>query len=74
MESKNQSPLVTDQMESSLALHFLDFADMAPKNGDFGEQSPSIRMSLRVGRIKGECMENILHNSNLCAYVSKNQR
>ena len=71
MESKNQSPLVTDQMESSLAL---DFADMAPKNGDFGEQSPSIRMSLRVGLTKGECMENILHNSNLCAYVSKNQR
>ena len=37
MESENQSPLVTDQMESSLALHFFDFADVAPKNGDFGE-------------------------------------
>ena len=34
------SPLVTDQMESSLALHFFDFADVAPKNGDFGERSP----------------------------------
>ena len=34
-ESKNRSPLVTDQMESSLAL---DFADVAPQNGDFGEQ------------------------------------
>ena len=35
------SPLVTDQMESSLALHcFAIFADMAPKNGEFGEQSP----------------------------------
>ena len=35
-ESENRSPLVTDQMESSLALHFFDFADVAPKNGDFG--------------------------------------
>ena len=34
---QNRSPLVTDQMESSLALNvFCDFADVAPKNGDFG--------------------------------------
>ena len=29
---------------------------------------------LRLGLIEGECMENILHNGNFCAYVSKNQR
>ena len=60
MESKNRSPLVTDQMESSLALHFLDFADMAPKNGDFGEQSPLIRTSLRA-KILWRSLSKISH-------------
>ena len=46
----NCSPLVTDQMESSLAL-FCDFADMAPKYGDFGE-SPWTGMSLRNRRVQ----------------------
>ena len=33
---------------------------------------PDITNPVRVILIKGECMENILHNSNFCAYVSKN--
>ena len=32
---------------------------------------PDITNPVRVILIKGECMENILHNSNFCAYVSK---
>ena len=38
---RNCSPLVTEQMESSLAI-FGNFADMAPKNGEcvHGAQSP----------------------------------
>ena len=33
-----------------------------------------IRCFLRLSLIKGECVENILHNGNFCAYVSKNRR
>ena len=29
--------------------------------------------NLWVGLIKGECMENILHNGNFCAFISNNQ-
>ena len=53
MGSENRSPLVTDQMESSLALLFSDFADVAPKKWRFwraisldkNEQSPHINIS-----------------------------
>ena len=52
------SPLVTEQMERSRALHFFDFADVVPKNGDFGEQSPSIRTSRKAKVIHGTKLSN----------------